>query len=550
MPLGPQFSNTYWEDPKTKTVMSSTELPIAKGELPTKEQRTPQIDKDFNNSKNLQGMLFSPYAYTGLKNDPTIPAEHRMQVIKKSLRLQTLDEFNARKARQVQRNKEIDEHNARTTATILEWNKLPEQERSSSSPPRINYRKRGSVLGDTNIMAQKNEALAKAANELDIPTNTYQENINTFVDPVDWRTGYAYGRGAISVGVRPITNTETVKKVQEYPASDKPIPNKKFWAQYAKIDHPGDVHSIMDEHDVHWTNLEGHTILGGDLFEKNENEQDKMDWLKNNNYHPNVYPTKGKSTPKFSVGRKVSIETGYDDRVYNDVKYTHSSWHTRYEPDTTKEPKTVNITKEAKGGYEANKSTLAHELGHTQEPLGDEPERDISRRRGKGLGKITQTDPVSEGYADALMDRAHKYSGQFEKHLTNTKLRADDISTSGYSSKFHMWDANERALYSAVRFHVAAYPERIDDMLNRKHMKDSMFSQKSWYAGEQQSPTQMMLGHMYEHMPHVRPVLHELGFGKTSEKAHEAYKSRVPDLRFRGKGRKRTVYEQPKLPKM
>ena len=59
-----------------------------------------------------------------------------------------------------------------------------------------------------------------------------------------------------------------------------------------------------------------------------------------------------------------------------------------------------------------------------------------------------------------------------------------------------------------------------------------------------------MLGHMYEHMPHVRPVLHELGFGKTSKTAHEFYNSRVPDLRYSGRGKKREVYEQPNLPGM
>lgn len=541
MPLGPQFSNTYWEDPKTKTVMSSTELPTDKGELPTKEQRTPQINKNFSSSKNLQGMLFSPYDYTELKDDPTIPAEHRMQVIKKSLSLQNLDELNATKARQIQKNKERDEHNTR------------EQERTSNFYQR-KYRQLVPVYGDTDIMAQKNEALIKAANSLDIPTSTYKENIRTSAKPADWDTGYAnYGGGSITVGVRPVTNTETVKEVQEYPASDKPIPNTKFWAQYEKqYDHPGEVHSIMAEDDVHWTNPEGHTILGGDIIGHpaipHRNETDAMNWLKNNNYYPNVYPTKGKSTPKYSVGRKVPIETGYSNRE-NHFGYTYSPWHTRYKPDVTKEPKTVNITKEAKGGYEANEYTLAHELGHTQEPYGDEPERDLVRR-GRGSTGITKTDPVSEGYADALADRAYRYSGQFEKHLTNTKLRADDISTTGYSSKYHMWNAHERALYSAVRFHVAAHPERIKDMQNRKHMKDSMFSRKMWNEGESQSPTKMMLGHMYEHMPHVRPVLHELGFGKTSEEAHKEYKSRIPDPQFSGRGKKRTVYEQPKLPEM
>ena len=76
MPLGPQFSNTYWEDPKLKTTMSSVELPTTPGKLPTKTQRTPQIASGGDIPNNSQGMLFNPYSYTGLKDDPTVPAEN------------------------------------------------------------------------------------------------------------------------------------------------------------------------------------------------------------------------------------------------------------------------------------------------------------------------------------------------------------------------------------------------------------------------------------------------------------------------------------------
>jgi hypothetical protein len=537
MPLGPQFSNTYWEDPKLKTTMSSVELPTTPGKLPTKTQRTPQIASGGDIPNNSQGMLFNPYSYTGLKDDPTVPAEQRMSTINKSLGLRSLDDLNNTKNKQIQQNKDRVEHNTR--------------EAESGTPvTRRNYRRPIAVYGDTKVMSQKNEALGKAANNLDIPTSTYKEDIDTQAKPTDWSLGHASSSGSeIFVGVRPVTNTTDVKEVQEYPASDKPIPNTKFWSQYEKqYDHPGDVHSILGEKNIHWTNPEGHTISGAEF--KNhpayqDSEEDALSWLKSNNYQPNVYPTKGKSTPKYSVGKKVSIETGYSNRE-NSFGYTYSPWHTRYEPDNTKEPKTVNIKANTKGGYEAKQSTLAHEIGHTQEPGGDVPERDLTRRRGKSM---LNTDSVSEGYADALMDRSHTYAGQFEKHLTNTKLRAEDISTTGYSSKYHMWNATERALYAAVRFHIAAHPERIKDMQNRDNMGDSLLNWRS-PINTAEPTTQLMLGHMYEHMPHVRPVLHELGFGKTSKTAHELYKSRVPDLTFKGKGKKREVYEQQNIPGM
>jgi hypothetical protein len=530
MPLGPQFSNTYWEDPTSKSVKSSTELPTPEGSLPTAAQRTPQIAEGFGTSATPQGMLFSPHAYTGLKDDPTVPAVQRMSVINKSMRLPGLDALTQQRDKNLQSNKDAEEFNR-------------------TRDPATTKRRFARYVVDNNVAvtAQKNEALGKAANNLDIPTNTYEKDFDTYATPTAWNTGSARG-SYIEVGVRPVSGKTTVKETQAYPASDKPIPNTKFWSQYEKqYDHPGDVHSIMWEKNIHWTNPEGHNISGSELKEHPAytSEEAAMDWLKDNKYHPNVYPTKGKSTPKYSVGKKVSIETGYSDRSSGD--YTYSPWHTRYEPDNTKEPKTVSIQKKSKGGYEANQGTLAHELGHTQEPSSDSPERDLTRRRGKDL---INTDAVSEGYADALMDRAHTYAGQFEKHLTNTQQRAEDISTTGYSSKYHMWNAEERALYAAVRFHVAAHPERIGEMQNRKDMEDSMLNWRSSSGGAPEPTTRLMLGHMYEHMPHVRPVLHELGFGKTSKTAHEFYNSRVPDLRYSGRGKKREVHEQPNLPGM
>ena len=535
MPLGPQFSNTYWEDPKAKSVMSSTELSTPEGALPTAAQRTPQIAEGFGTSATPQGMLFSPHAYTGLRDDPTVPAGHRMDVIHKSLHLKGLDVLTQQRDKQIQKNKENEEYNR------------------TRSPGQM---RRSVYKADTDVRlkakAQKNEALGKAANNLDIPTNTYEKDFDTYARPAAWGSGL-HSMGEIEVGVRPVSNPGTVKETQTYPASNKPIVNKGFWNQYdKKVDHPYDIHSILDEDGVHWQNGEGHVIVGDPRKHittaqggEEPSEMGAIRWLKENKYNPNVYPTKGESSKKHSVGEKVAIESGPHPFFAGD--YVHQTWHTRFEPDTTKEPKTVSIQKKSKGGYEADQQTLAHELGHTQEPSRDSPERDLTRRRGNNL---LTTDPVSEGYADALTDRSHTYAGQFEKHLTNTQQRAQDISTSGYSSKYHMWNADERALYSAVRFHVAVHPERTGEMQNRKDMERSMLNWRSSSQGAPEPTTQLMLGHMYEHMPHVRPVLHELGFGKTSKSAHELYKSRVPDLKHSGKSKKREVYEQPNLPGM
>ena len=533
MPLGPQFSNTYWEDPTSKSVMSSTELPTSKGELPTKEQRKPQIAEGFGTSDSPQGMLFSPYAYTGLKDDPTVSAEQRMGAINKALHLGDLEHFKKRKALRETKNAERMEYNR---------NRKPGQDRRAILPE----------YGDPVTDSKKHEALGKAANALDIPTREYETGINAPTYATDWRSGWA-NFGEIHVGVGRDSST-VVTEEKSYEPSDKPIVNKGFWNQYdSKVQHPYDIHSIIWEDGVHWKNDEGHVIVGSPIEHitnaeggEEPSEYGATRWLKEHKYNPNVYPTKGKSGKKHAVGEQIAIESGPHPLVGGE--YTYQTWHTRFEPDTTKEPKITQTRKTVQGDYVANKSTLAHELGHTLEPH-DNAQRDLTKKRGK---QIFDLDPVSEGYADAMMDRTHHYSGQFEKHLTNTQLRAKDISETGYTSNYHAWNAEERALYSATRFHLAAHPERRDEMPTRSNLGQTLLSSRYSRSGELPT-TKLMLGHMYENMPHVRPVLHELGFGKTAQTAHEEFMSRVPNkTAMRGKqyydGRQRNVYEQPELP--
>lgn len=393
MPLGPQFSNTYWEDPNSKKIMSSTELSIPKGELPTEEQRKPQIAEGFGTSANPQGMLFSPHSYTGLKDDPTVPTEQRMGAINKALHLFSYDELKKDNDKKIQQNKEREQFNSTLDPVV--------DKRRFKGPLHV------ADESHLKTVAEKHVAIGKAANNLDVPTRQYETGIDTSVGTTDWNKGWFDRFRGITVGVRRNVNT----------------------------------------------------------------------------------------------------------------------------------------------GYEANERTLAHEIGHTLERSGDEPQRDHARKYQSNMR--IQTDPVSEAHADALMDRAHHYSGQFEKHLTNPQLRAQDISTTGYSSKYHMWNAEERALYSAIRFHVASHPENQETMKNRKELGQSLYGHHHYHNALEIPSTQLMLGNMYENMPHVRPLLHELGFGKTSKKAHETFMSRTETpASNRGiyKGKKREVTEQPRLP--
>ncbi len=451
-------------------------------------------------SKNAQGMLFDPYSYTGLKKDPTVSREQRLGAINKALRLEPSVE-------------------------------KPKTEETSA---RVRRRSKSNSVKVQNL---KKDALRNAADELDIPTHEYEQKINAPTKPTDWNKGEASFTNQITVGVRPKVK-ETITERTSYAPSDKPIPNKKFWEQYdKKVNHPGDVHSLMSKYKTNWgdsktgehvlwTSPSGEVHTIDDLKEKvlpEAYEGKQMDFLRKGGYTPNVYPGKGIGTESEAVGKKVKIESGYHPLVPGD--YTYQTWHTRHVPDKSAPSTTEKVVTKKNLGYEANASTLAHEIGHTTQPR----EYDTYRTAHSKKGNVS-VDPVSEGYADALADRAEKYSGQFEDQLTNVKRRAKDIKNTGYTSSYHMWSAPERALYSAVRYHLAAHPKDQENLPTREGLMRQYGFAKDQQRYNQTNDNAMaqkiMLGHMYETHPHIRPVLDELGFSKTAKEAHEEYMSR------------------------
>jgi hypothetical protein len=528
MPLGDQFKNTYWEDPRSKKVRSAVEQQTTEDTTYNWDLRKPKIEEGFGNTQNPQGMMFDPYSYTGLKKDPTVPREERLNAIVKALRLE------------------------------------PSVETPKTQQPNARIRRR-TKSDSVKVRNLKKDAIRNAADELDIPTHEYEHNIKAPTSPTHWNKGEASHTNRITVGVRPRVEETTTERTA-YAPSDKPIPNKKFWKQYNdKIDHPGNIHSLLHqgkstwgisksgEH-VLWTSPSGevNTIddLHDNIFDKYPDdfpyEDSQIEYLHKEGYLPNIYPGKGTGNEKEAVGKQVKVESGYTSLGYG---YTHQTWHTRHVPDKSVPPVTEKVVTRKNLGYEANSSTLAHEIGHTTEPTSYDTYRTNHSRRREWVN----VDPVSEGYADALDDRAFRYSDQFEHHLTNPKTRADDIKTTGYTSSYHMWSAPERALYSAVRYHLAANPKDADKLATRQGLMEQYGRPNDRHQyNETDLAQQIMLGHMYETHPHIRPVLDELGFSKTAKKAHEEFMSRGTRPSYRGSSgvrgfRKPKQEEQGKL---
>jgi len=614
--LGSQFKNTYWQNPDTgdTTDYSVREDYRVAEEVNSKRDTSPQ------------GMLFSPYAHTGLVQDPTVSSEDRTRAIKKSLGLTDPVDY-ARRARL----------------------KGPAAE--------------GHIAG-----------FVEAINKTDTTMSDIGRTNAVLTGELGRGRGHAsfYG-GNIVVGVEQAYQKVPIKTVG-YEPSDTPIFNEKFWkeGQYEKhnpeaaeyyqdiIQAPNRKYApkyVPDgeskEH-IRWRHPNGTIYTNDDLeeltlgdlnvpiknrhskyaqrheVEENEHveeldndskqnivdsrkqgagtgkwhrfhdfdnvdidnivkvyasddtrapDHDVLDFLETNNIVPNVFPGIGKNTEKHSA-RIVKLENGPDRRSIN-ADYKTVTWHTRHEPDRTKPTKLPTkmyftmdeqgnkieieepITHETvpvKNKYVPVTSTLVHEIGHTFEPMRGFNNVRTERVRRKMRNSIT--DPVAEGYADAHTDRTYYHRGQVEDVFHDVDVRSEKIKNSGYSSEYGNWNATERALYSAVRQHLAAnpgddlaIPNRLELLehyqiredviaahnhtLARQRRDASRRSGRRTYRYGGHAPTnldehydvhlanKLALGQMWEHLPELRPVLNKLGFGRTASEAHEDYMSRT-----------------------
>ena len=525
MPLGSQFSNTYWEDPNTKKVMSSSERGVAQRTYKDNAQykdnvqsyvgRAPLIQEGFSDVQNPQGMLFDPYSYTGLKKDPTVSPERRRAAIDKALNLKT-------------------------------------QEQYAEITPRKTVG--GKKLESPATRAAKADAFRTAADSLDISTQQFEKEIDAPVKAANWGKGYASFTGGIAVGIRPNVTVEKTTEQRIIP-SEKAIRNDKFWSQYDKATRGHSVHTILMEDDLEWSTPEGRVIKGKDIEDEIAKEQglpedqkgkwgwgiteeEQMGWLSHNNFAPNVFPGKGGSgNKKAAVGGIVKIETGYHP---SGSGYTEQSWHTRFVPDTSKPAEEITTKKVKREGFEANASTLAHEIGHTFENFG-------SMYRKPNIA----ADPFSEGHADAFDDRAFRYAGQFEKHLSNLETRTQDIKRTGYSTQYKNWNNREKALYAAVRYHLAANPDAYKEFSNRDPLVEryefAPERKRTIYNNDVAHSQTILLGHIYEKAPEVRALLKNLGFDELAKKAHADYMSRIPSSNTQGARRRPELPEQETL---
>jgi hypothetical protein len=204
-----------------------------------------------------------------------------------------------------------------------------------------------------------------------------------------------------------------------------------------------------------------------------------------------------------------------------------------------------NYTTYKKSTPTLSHDTLVHEIGHTRDP-----------HKG-GMYDVRKfqdgrADPIKEGIADAFTDRfANRV---FDDTLRHSSKRTKAISNSGYGTQHDEWQNDtQRALYAATRFHSALGDQNFKDIPAREDVSAHTVTDEEYFTHEAHNKkmtkefgnlvNHLTLGHMYEHLPHIREHLDAHGYTDTAKNAHNEYLLRT-------KGKKGTQFEQVSLPGM
>ena len=188
MPLGRQFRDTYWHDAEgshaSETIDATPSTPIIHS-LP---------DHRSESAPPLQGMLFSPYAATGLKQDPLVRPGKREETIKDSLDLNSVDKYRRRLASMIP--------SQRVETRKLDENGQPVMAERRSEEWTVTA-KRGAKGAQQDM-----DLIAKTLDNTDMPTHVIER---TVAQPVlDPNEGRAYaedhsGRVRLTTHLKPTT---------------------------------------------------------------------------------------------------------------------------------------------------------------------------------------------------------------------------------------------------------------------------------------------------------------------------------------------------------
>lgn len=544
-----QFGGVFWHEPS-----SSTEYSLGN-----------EVEREIvrpNYKGSVQGMLVHPLTGTGLSGDPMIPEQRRKDAISRALSLGDVAEYKrslgstvrSQKAIKVDYLKDEEGNPVIESAKLLRsdepYYKNPEgagwpQTQDPNNPGRVlrqAFKKTHTAkISDTQAVKHMG-MISESVYDTDIPTHVLEgikKPITAILDPQKgraWADGYG---GTIRLTMpgnvaRQHTVHETVLKT---PASETPMHNPKFWKSLDKVwgdDHdPVTANEVMDAA-THWVNPETGDVLSGSELSSQAHKDDShhkiLESLKTQGYYPNLFEGKGNlSSKSHAVGKSHKLETGYSSREYTDDPYTYTHYHTRFQPDTSKTPEEVKISKVVRPEIKLSKTTTLHEMGHAMDPNLEDNFSNMSMLK-------SGADPLKEGIADATADRYVRYKGQFEDTLANIPNRLDDFARTGYSTLYSGWENKlHKAIYVASRYHAALSDNNIETLPSREKLIKAHYrnvlgmrppsgrpSSDDFRADSNLANT-LALGQMYDRFSHVRGILAQAGFEDVAKKAHQTY---------------------------
>lgn len=242
-----------------------------------------------------------------------------------------------------------------------------------------------------------------------------------------------------------------------------------------------------------------------------------------------IFPGEGKATDEYDV-HNMKIHNGYTDTG----RRKSAKVHVRIPKIAVGEPIQRTRTLYA-DGFTSSSSTIAHEIGHSMDP---------NLKAFSYFRNPRGADTVHEAVADGVEDRFVGHAGQYEHTLHPSPERAQEFKTRGYSIKDSQVAGNNvnKALYAAVRTHVAMGDHNYADVQNRKELYDkaplprvTKTSANLSYVSEADPDRQrehantLLLGHLYTTHAHVRESLTHLGLDHIGESAANHYRTHITD---------------------
>ena len=241
-----------------------------------------------------------------------------------------------------------------------------------------------------------------------------------------------------------------------------------------------------------------------------------------------IFPGRGEDTDEYST-HNIKVHIGYTDKGRRKSAIVHA-----------RRPKVAvgEPVERTRGVYEdklvSSQDTIAHEIGHSM---------DTTLRIG-ALRNLNGADTVHEAIADGVSDRFVRHGHDYERTLEPSPERAREIKNEGYGLKNKNVAGTDinKALYAAVRTHVAMGDKNFQDILDRKALykqaplptERRQSANISWdreASHEEQThhANHLLLGHLYTTHSHVRESLSHLGLAHIGENAANHYRTHITD---------------------